>query len=212
MLALFLMAAHWWACVNFSIHRYSEAHAPQTWATVSGLSSYDPDTGLHDVCYAMMFTLYFMHSTCFSQNLCSVRQFAKPCIRVSIKPLICDIAYFTLYLLVMSSAVVSCYILYETAAVLLLLSSCTSPCNLHVLRSYCIYVHITDMLTHCSLLLPAQPVLHHDNHVNRWVWRCVPGYTERNAVDAGGHYEWCHADWRHSSRFHGGLYGDGRTR
>jgi hypothetical protein len=60
MLALFLLAAHWWACVNFSIHRYSEAHAPQTWATVSGLSSYDPDTGLHDVCCYDIHTILYM--------------------------------------------------------------------------------------------------------------------------------------------------------
>jgi hypothetical protein len=128
--------------------------------------------------------------------------------------IICDTAYFTLYMLVTSSAVVPSYILYDTAAV-----RCCLAHALFLATYMCVVLHsnvcvqtLSDMLTHCSLLLPAQPVLHHDYHVDRWVWRCVPGYTERNAVDAGGHYEWCHADWRHSSRFHGGLYGDGRTR
>lgn len=47
---VYVILNHWLACGYFLIHRYPEVHSELTWATVDGISTYDPITGRHDVC------------------------------------------------------------------------------------------------------------------------------------------------------------------
>ena len=55
---MYISANHLLACMYFMVHRYPERHDTVTWVIMDGHATYDPDTGMHDICNVALSTCY----------------------------------------------------------------------------------------------------------------------------------------------------------